>query len=74
MSLVDDGESGFLVDDRRPASFAASIDAILDDPAMATSMAMTASLRSSRYTWRAAAERLRATYRTVIDRSQVVCQ
>jgi hypothetical protein len=37
-------------------------------------MAMTASLRSSRYTWRAAAERLRATYRTVIDRSQVVCQ
>ena len=74
LSLVDDGESGFLVDDRRPASFAASIDAILDDPAMATSMAMTASLRSSRYTWRAAAERLRATYRTVIDRSQVVCQ
>ena len=74
LSLVDDGESGFLVGDRRPASFAASIDAILDDPAMATSMAMTASLRSSRYTWRAAAERLRATYRTVIDRSQVVCQ
>ena len=74
LSLVDDGESGFLVGDRRPASFAASIDAILDDPAMATSMAMTASLRSSRYTWRAAAERLRATYRTVIDRSQVVCR
>jgi D-inositol-3-phosphate glycosyltransferase len=74
LSLVDDGESGFLVDDRRPASFATSIDAILDDPAMATSMSMTASLRSSRYTWRAAAERLRATYRTVIDRSQVVCQ
>ena len=74
LSLVDDGESGFLVDDRRPSTFAAAIDAILDDPAMATSMSMSASLRSTAYTWRAAAERLLATYRAVIDRSQVVCQ
>jgi D-inositol-3-phosphate glycosyltransferase len=58
-TLVDHGSSGFLVEGRRPEDFAACVDAVLADPALAASMRERAVARSRRYTWSVAAGRLR---------------
>src|SRR5690606_41428651 len=50
-SLVDHGETGFLVPDRDPRAFARAIERILDDPLLAASMSVASAERASRYTW-----------------------
>ncbi len=62
LSLVDDGDTGFLVEGRRPADFAAAIATILDDSDLAAAMSQAAQKRALAYTWRSAAERLRSLY------------
>jgi len=62
LSLVDDGETGFLIAGRRPTDFATAIAAILDDAELAASMGAAAEARARLYTWRAAADRLRSLY------------
>lgn len=71
LSLVDDGETGFLIEGRRPADFAAAMRKILDDAELAQSMSAAAELRAQPYTWRGAAERLRALYGD-LKRNQLV--
>ena len=46
-SLVDDGETGFLVDDRDPAAYAAPVAKLLENPELAAEIGATAS-RASR--------------------------
>ena len=45
-SLVDDGATGFLVDGRDPAAYAAPVATLLDDPELAAEIGATASARS----------------------------
>ena len=45
-SLVDDGATGFLVDDRDPAAYAAPVAMLLDDPGLAAEIGAMASARS----------------------------
>ncbi len=59
-TLVDDGATGFLVEGRDPAAFAAATAEILDDPALAASMARRCAARALGYSWREAADRLTA--------------
>ncbi|MAT05675.1 MAG: D-inositol-3-phosphate glycosyltransferase [Acidimicrobiaceae bacterium] len=61
-SLVEHGETGFLVPDRDPAEFAKAIARILDEPLLADAMGAAAAVRASRYTWAFAAARLRRLY------------
>jgi D-inositol-3-phosphate glycosyltransferase len=61
-SLVDHGDTGFLVDRRDPVLFAAAIDEILDDPLLAASMSVASAERASAYTWGIAAAKLRELY------------
>lgn len=72
-SLVDDGDTGFLVEGRDPADYAARIDQILGDEPLAASMAAAAVQRAARYTWRAAADRLRLLYCRIIATDLVDC-
>ncbi|MEL6890126.1 MAG: glycosyltransferase [Actinomycetota bacterium] len=72
-SLVDDGETGFLIDGRHPPDYAAAIDRILADSGLADRMAKAAVARASSYTWRAAADRLRVLYCRIIDADLVDC-
>ena len=44
LTLVDDGETGFLVPDRAPEVFAKAIAMILDDPILSESMSMAAAI------------------------------
>lgn len=72
LSLVDHGETGFLVPSRTSAAFAAAIDRIFADPTLATSMARNGVDLASRYTWRAAAQRLNSVYTELARERQLV--
>ena len=61
-TLVDHGETGFLVDSRDPTAFAAYAARLLGDPALAASMGERAACRSAGYRWSLAAARLRRLY------------
>jgi len=73
LSLVDHGDSGYLVDDRDPYQFAAYVRTLLDDPVHAAAMGARAAQRAQRYRWSLAAARLRRTYDDVAARSLVSC-
>ncbi|MGE3835081.1 MAG: glycosyltransferase [Acidimicrobiia bacterium] len=72
-TIVDDGVTGLLVDGRDPADFAASVDRILGDPALAATMGRAASARAAGYTWSTAAARLRRVYADVTSRERLRC-
>jgi D-inositol-3-phosphate glycosyltransferase len=72
-TLVDHGRTGFLVEGRDPAAFAAHVGRILDDPLLAGELAANAASRARGYTWSTAAGRLRRIYADVTARSLVEC-
>ena len=72
-SLIDDGTTGFLVDGRDPAAYAAPVATLLDDPKLAAEMGACASARSRRYSWSTTAARLRRLYGDLVARGLVRC-
>jgi D-inositol-3-phosphate glycosyltransferase len=72
LSLVDHGETGFLIPDRDPARFAKAIGQILDEPLLARSMSDASAARAARYTWGFAAARLRRLYSDLTARQLVL--
>ena len=72
-TLVDDGDTGFLVDGRDPADFARYTTKILDDPDLAAAMGHAAARRARPYTWSIAAARLRRLYTDLTSRQLVDC-
>lgn len=73
LTLVDHGESGYLVPDRDPEVFARHVRAILDDPDLAARLGRRGAVRSRRYTWSLAAARLRRAYADLTVRELVAC-
>jgi D-inositol-3-phosphate glycosyltransferase len=73
-TLVDDGLTGFLVDGRVPADYAAPIDRLLADPRWAAEMGARAEVRSRRYAWSIAAAKLRRLYADLAERELVTCR
>jgi D-inositol-3-phosphate glycosyltransferase len=71
LSLVDHGETGFLVPDRDPVTFAKRIGQILDEPMIAEAMSNASAARAARYTWGFAAARLRRLYSDLTARQLV---
>jgi D-inositol-3-phosphate glycosyltransferase len=74
VSLVDDGVTGLLVGERTPQAFAAALDMVLADPAMATSMSMAGAFRALEYSWSGAARLLGDLYDDLSSRALVVCR
>ncbi|NNN02257.1 MAG: glycosyltransferase [Acidimicrobiaceae bacterium] len=58
-TLVEDGRTGYLMDNRDPAVWANAVESVLD-ARHATAMSNAAVLMSRRYTWRSAAQSLAA--------------
>ena len=73
-TLVDDGETGYLIDGRDPELFAARISDIVDDHERAARMSVASATRARRYTWSVAAARLRRLYADLTARSLVECR
>lgn len=61
-TLVRDGVTGYLIEQRDPTQYAAAIDRILSDPLLAAEMAAEAALAAGEYRWAFLAERLREIY------------
>jgi D-inositol-3-phosphate glycosyltransferase len=72
-SVVDDGETGFLVEGRTATDYAAPVDMLLSHPDLAEAMGASALVRSSRYMWSIAAARLRRLYGDLASRAPVEC-
>ena len=72
-SLVEDGATGFLVDDRDPAAYAAPVAMLLEDPELAAEIGAIASARSRKYSWSITAARLRRLYGDLVARGLVRC-
>jgi D-inositol-3-phosphate glycosyltransferase len=72
-SIIDDGETGYLVDGRAAIDFAAPIEHLLANPRRAADMGITAAARSRRYAWSITAARLRRLYADLGARELVQC-
>jgi D-inositol-3-phosphate glycosyltransferase len=73
-TLVDDGRTGFLVDDPQPAAFADRVERIVGEPLLAERLSTAAVLRARTYTWREAAARLSAVHDELVTGRLVECR
>ncbi len=73
LTLIDDGLTGFLIDSRDPADYAAAVDDLLSNPGRAAAMSEAAALRARNYTWSTTAARLRRLYADLVTRAPVSC-
>ena len=72
-TLVDDGRNGFRIAERDPALYTAAVRSILDDPALASSMARHGAEMAGRYSWTATAGRLRRIFEDLSARVPLDC-
>jgi len=72
-TLVEHERTGYLVEGRDPAAFAAYADEILAVRSVDAELAAAAALRARDYTWSTAAGRLRRIYGDITARSLVDC-
>jgi D-inositol-3-phosphate glycosyltransferase len=72
-SLIDHGQSGFLVEGRDPDDYAAPVGRLLADEMLASEMAISAAADSKRYSWSMTAARLRRLYGDLVARGLVRC-
>ncbi|MGI9613060.1 MAG: glycosyltransferase [Acidimicrobiales bacterium] len=73
-TLVEHAHTGYLVEGRDPADYAAYVDAILADPVLARRLAISAAARGRTYTWTGSANRLRRLYQDVSSRALTPCE
>ncbi|MFM2078671.1 MAG: glycosyltransferase MshA [Actinomycetota bacterium] len=73
LTLVDHGETGYLVPDRDPALFAHYLREIIEHPGHAAALGRRGADRARRYTWSFAAARLRRLYGDLGARELVAC-
>lgn len=71
-TLVKDGVTGHLIDERDPSLYAEAIDRILLDDAHAAALGAAAAVQASRYPWSGLAARLRRIYSTLIESRALV--
>jgi len=73
-TLVDDGHTGYLVDDPTPGAFAGAVSRVLGDQLLGERLATAAVVRARRYTWAEAAALLRTTYEELTAEPLVACR
>lgn len=73
-TLVDHGRTGFLVEGRDPAVFAAFAGEIITNPALAESMSTAGAAMAQKYQWSVSAARLRRLYSDLTARTLTTCQ
>jgi D-inositol-3-phosphate glycosyltransferase len=73
-TLVDDGHTGFLVEEPTPDAFARAATAVLDDPLLAERLGTAAVVRARHYTWAQSAALLRATYEELAAERLAACR
>jgi D-inositol-3-phosphate glycosyltransferase len=74
LTLVEHGRTGYLVEGRDPADFAAWVDMVLADPVLHRRLSVSAAARARIYTWSTSAARLRRLYGDLPARALVGCE
>ncbi len=72
-SLVDDGQTGYLVEGRDPADYAKPLLEIISDPAWASQLGRAGAEKARRYTWRSAAIALQSRADELSESALVAC-
>ena len=72
-TLVDDGETGYLIDSADPADYAAAVAAVVTSTTRERAMERASVVRAQRYTWRSAAAQLSQLTEVLLSRRLVVC-
>jgi D-inositol-3-phosphate glycosyltransferase len=72
-TLVEHGRTGFLVEGRAPAVYAAFTEQILTTPVLAAEQSAAAARRARDFTWSTAAGRLRRIYADITARDRATC-
>jgi D-inositol-3-phosphate glycosyltransferase len=72
-TLVQPGQTGYLVASRDPADYARHVESILTSPAIAAAMSREGAALAAGYTWSTTAARLRRIYADVMKRELVDC-
>jgi len=72
-SLVDDGETGFLIEGREPCHFSDRVSWLIADPGLRAELGHVAAARSWRYSWNMTTARLRRLYADLSARELVPC-
>ncbi len=72
-SLVDQDDTGYLVEGRNPIDFAGPVEKLLSDDQLRVDMGNAAAARSLRYSWSMTAARLRRLYGDLVERALVRC-
>lgn len=71
-TLVKDGITGYLIDERDPSHYADAIDRILLDDRLASGLGAAAAVQASRYPWSGLAARLRRIYVALVEEPALV--
>ena len=72
-TLVDEGETGHLIESTDPADYAAAIADVVSSSDRELALSAASVLRARRYTWRSAAVQLSELTETLISRRLVAC-
>jgi len=72
-TLVESGETGFLVDDHHASAFVGPVRQILDDPLLAERLGTNSARRARGYTWRRAAALLAVIHDELVTGRLVEC-
>jgi len=73
LTIVEHGQTGYLVADRDPDVFARHVTDLVNQPVLARTLGINAAERARRYTWNFAAARLRRVYADLAARDRVMC-
>lgn len=71
-TLIQDGVTGYLIEEREPADYAAAVDRILEDQTLAARLASAAAVTAGRYPWSGLAARLRRIYLQLLEEKVLV--
>ena len=71
-TLVQDGVTGYLIEERNPADYAAAVNRILGDEKLAASLSAAAAVTAGRYPWSGLAARLRRIYVEQTEQNSLV--
>jgi D-inositol-3-phosphate glycosyltransferase len=73
-TLVDDGRTGYLVENPTPGAFASAVARVFSEPLLSERLSTAAVVRARNYTWAEAAALLRATYEELTAERLVSCR
>ena len=71
-TLVDDGVTGYLIDGRDPADYAAAVARIVSDPVHGAALGAAGAVAAGRYPWSGLATRLERLYQRLVNERVLV--